>query len=151
MQSAAALECPAMGHRRIELRKLSFQPLIDQKEGLERAAYIAVTGSHDFVDGGFIRSGTHQVLQCVLALFCKNLGVILAAGPRPLWIVWIAPTATAFSTGRPRNKAKVLSAGEHDPEKWEPAFPRDKTPSVCPEIMLKQKDEIMIRFNPIGS
>jgi len=34
---------------------------------------------------------------------------------------------------------------------WTPVFPRE-TRSVCPEIMLKQEeDEIMIRFNPIGS
>jgi hypothetical protein len=30
-------------------------------------------------------------------------------------------------------------------------FPSGQTPSVCPEIMLRQEDEIMIRFNPIGS
>jgi hypothetical protein len=40
---------------------------------------------------------------------------------------------------------------EHDPEKWELAFPRDKRESVCAEIMLKQRDKIMIRFNLIGS
>jgi hypothetical protein len=39
---------------------------------------------------------------------------------------------------------------EHDPEKWEPFFPSGQTRSVCPEIMLKQRDEIMIRFNLIG-
>jgi hypothetical protein len=32
---------------------------------------------------------------------------------------------------------------EHDPEKWVPVFPK--------KIMLKQRDEIMIRFNLIGS
>jgi len=35
-----------------------------------------------------------------------------------------------------------LSRPEHDPEKWEPVFRK---------IMLKQRDEIMIRFNLIGS
>jgi hypothetical protein len=47
---------------------------------------------------------------------------------------------------------------EHDPDpkgrvsaKWEPVFPRDKRESVCAEIMLQQRDEIMIRFNLIGS
>jgi hypothetical protein len=48
---------------------------------------------------------------------------------------------------------------EHDPEKHalvldprvETGFPSRQTRSVCAEIMLKQKDEIMIRFNPIGS
>jgi len=27
---------------------------------------------------------------------------------------------------------------EHDPEKWNPVFPRDKRECVCAEIMLKQ-------------
>jgi len=40
---------------------------------------------------------------------------------------------------------------KHDPEKWQPVFPRDKRECVCAEIMLKQGDEIMIRFNLIGS
>src|SRR5258705_11203891 len=48
---------------------------------------------------------------------------------------------------------------EHDPEKLalglDPrvgtGFPSRQTRSVCPEIMLKQKDEIRIRFNQIGS
>jgi hypothetical protein len=30
-------------------------------------------------------------------------------------------------------------------------FPSGQTQSVCPEIMLKQKDQIMIRLNLIGS
>jgi hypothetical protein len=38
-----------------------------------------------------------------------------------------------------------------DPEKWEPAFPRDKRESVCAQIMLKQRDEIMMRFHLIAS
>jgi hypothetical protein len=33
----------------------------------------------------------------------------------------------------------------------ETGFPSGQTRSVCPEIMLKQRDEIMIRFNLIGS
>jgi hypothetical protein len=49
-----------MGHHRIKLRKLSFQPLVDQKEGLERATDIAIAARHDFVDGGFAWSGSHQ-------------------------------------------------------------------------------------------
>ena len=40
---------------------------------------------------------------------------------------------------------------EHDPEKLDTGFPSGQTRSVCPEIMLQQKDEIMIRFNLIGS
>ena len=28
---------------------------------------------------------------------------------------------------------------EHDPEKWEPVFPRDQRESVCAEIMLKKE------------
>jgi hypothetical protein len=43
----------------------------------------------------------------------------------------------------------VLSHPEHDPEKWVPIFPRDKREAFA--IMLKQRDEIMIRFNLIGS
>jgi hypothetical protein len=40
---------------------------------------------------------------------------------------------------------------EHDPKKWKPVFPRDKPERVCAEIMLKQRDEIMFRFHPIGT
>jgi hypothetical protein len=47
---------------------------------------------------------------------------------------------------------------ERDPDpkgrvsaKWEPVFPRDKRESVCAEITLKQRDEIMMRFNLIAS
>jgi hypothetical protein len=40
---------------------------------------------------------------------------------------------------------------EHDPEKWKPVFPRDKRKSVCPEIMLKQRDEIVMQFHIIAS
>jgi len=29
---------------------------------------------------------------------------------------------------------------EHDPEKWEPVFPRDKREAFARKIMLKQKD-----------
>jgi hypothetical protein len=32
----------------------------------------------------------------------------------------------------------MLEFLEHDPEKWEPGFPRDKRESVCAEIMLKK-------------
>src|SRR6266700_6987143 len=40
---------------------------------------------------------------------------------------------------------------EHDPEKRETGFPSRQTRSICAEIMLKQNDQIMIRFNLIGS
>jgi hypothetical protein len=40
---------------------------------------------------------------------------------------------------------------EHDPEKWKPVFPRDKRGRVCAEIMLKQRDEIMMRFHQIAA
>jgi hypothetical protein len=40
---------------------------------------------------------------------------------------------------------------ERDPEKWEPVFPRDKRESVCAEITLKQRDEIMMRLSLIAS
>jgi hypothetical protein len=33
----------------------------------------------------------------------------------------------------------------HDPEKWEPVFPRDKREAFALKIMLKQRDEILIR------
>jgi hypothetical protein len=33
----------------------------------------------------------------------------------------------------------------------ETGFPSRQTQSVCAEIMLKQRDEIMIRFHLIGS
>jgi hypothetical protein len=56
---------------------------------------------------------------------------------------WPHPVST-----RPYNLLQML---KHDPEKWQPVFPRDKRECVCAEIMLKQGDEIMIRFNLIGS
>jgi len=31
---------------------------------------------------------------------------------------------------------------EHDPEKVDTGFPSGQTRSVCPEIMLKQKDNV---------
>jgi hypothetical protein len=40
---------------------------------------------------------------------------------------------------------------EDDPEKWKPVFLATNAERVCAEIMLKQGDEIMIRFNLIGS
>ena len=39
----------------------------------------------------------------------------------------------------------------HDPEKWEPVFPRDKREAFAWEIMPLEKDAIMIRFNLIES
>jgi hypothetical protein len=39
---------------------------------------------------------------------------------------------------------------EHDPEKMGTGFPSRQARSVCPEIMIQEKDE-MIRFNLIGS
>jgi hypothetical protein len=44
---------------------------------------------------------------------------------------------------------KTKARLEHDREKREPVFPRDKRESGCAEIMLKQGDEIMIRSNRI--
>src|ERR1035437_7932594 len=40
---------------------------------------------------------------------------------------------------------------EHDPEKWKPVFPSGQTRSVCPEIMLKQKDKARVQFISVGS
>jgi hypothetical protein len=34
----------------------------------------------------------------------------------------------------------VAAPLEHDPEKWNTGFPSGQTRSVCPEIMLQQKD-----------
>jgi hypothetical protein len=34
---------------------------------------------------------------------------------------------------------------------WKTGFPSRQTRNVCAAIMLKQTDEIMIRFNLIGS
>jgi hypothetical protein len=46
---------------------------------------------------------------------------------------------------------RIEGALKQDPKKWEPVFPRDKRESVCAEIMLKQRDEIMMGFNLIAS
>jgi hypothetical protein len=44
--------------------------------------------------------------------------------------------------GKLENVAAVHPCGlEHDPEKWEPVFPRDKRQGRCAAIMLKQEDE----------
>jgi len=40
---------------------------------------------------------------------------------------------------------------EHDPEKWEPVFHATNAKRVCAQIMLKQKDEVMMRFHLIAS
>jgi hypothetical protein len=37
----------------------------------------------------------------------------------------------------------------HDPEQWEPVFPRVKREAFAPEVMLLEKDAIMIRFSLI--
>ena len=39
---------------------------------------------------------------------------------------------------------------EHDPEKWEPVFPRDKRESVCAEIMLNRSSDQAVTPTPIG-
>jgi hypothetical protein len=48
----------------------------------------------------------------------------------------------AFAQSYARFSAAVLKRPEHDPEKWK---------RFSEKTMLKQRDEIMIRFNPIGS
>jgi hypothetical protein len=47
------------------------------------------------------------------------------------------------ATTRLRHKARSGTVGT--------GFPSGQTQGVCPGIMLKQRDEIMIRFNLIGS
>jgi len=49
----AAFQRRAVGHRCVKLRQLYLKLLIDQEEGLQRAAKVAVAGRHDPVDGGF--------------------------------------------------------------------------------------------------
>jgi len=51
----------------------------------------------------------------------------------------------------PKLGAHSLRQVEHDPEKWKPVFPRDKRETRLSEIMLKQSDEIMMRFHFIAS
>lgn len=54
MQSvAAAFQWQAVGHCSVKLRQLDLELLIDEKEGLQRAAEVAIAGCHDPVDGGF--------------------------------------------------------------------------------------------------
>ncbi len=50
---AAAFQRRAMSHRGVKLRQFDLKLLIDQEEGLQRAAKVAVAGRHDPVDGGF--------------------------------------------------------------------------------------------------
>jgi len=50
-----------------------------------------------------------------------------------------------------RSQFLSLRQVEHDPEKWKPVFPRDKRETRLSEIMLKQSDEIMMRFHFIAS
>jgi hypothetical protein len=51
----------------------------------------------------------------------------------------------------PHRIAHAEALPKHDPEKWKPVLPRDKRESACAEIMLKQRDEIMMRFHLIAS
>ena len=50
---------PALGYRRIDLRQLGLQLLVDQQQRLQRAADVAIAGRHDAVDGSFACLGSH--------------------------------------------------------------------------------------------
>src|SRR6267378_5255927 len=54
-----AIAAYAVGHRRIDLLKFGLQMLVDQQQGFQRAADIAVATGHDLVDSGFIRFAEH--------------------------------------------------------------------------------------------
>ncbi len=80
--AAAALERPAMAHGGVQLCKFRLQPLVDQQQGLQCAADIAVAAGHDFVDGGFIRSASHQ--KSPIASYDNDVGIDIggiAIGP----------------------------------------------------------------------
>src|SRR5215831_10078755 len=57
---AAALDKALMRRRRVKLRDLGFEMLVDKEQGPERAAQVAVATCHDFVDRSFTRSETHS-------------------------------------------------------------------------------------------
>lgn len=61
MQNVAGLSRqPAMRHDGLKLLKFRLQLLVDQQECLYCASKIAVAPGDDFVDRGFIWSGSHR-------------------------------------------------------------------------------------------
>jgi hypothetical protein len=89
-----------MGHRRVYLLQFGFQMLIDQQQGFQRAADVAVATGYNLVDSGIIRFGKH------LGSFNFAVGQTLGTQPTFLWIAWIGQVATA-SIERARNMAKL--------------------------------------------
>ena len=57
---AAAPEGAAMGHGRVKLLKFRFEMLVNQQEGFQRAADVAIATRHNLVNGRFARSGCHR-------------------------------------------------------------------------------------------
>src|SRR5258706_15130177 len=54
-----AISAYAVGHRGIDLLQFGFQMLVDQQQGFQRAADVAVATGHNLVDSGIIRFGKH--------------------------------------------------------------------------------------------
>jgi hypothetical protein len=59
----APFERPAKGHSRIKLNKLRFQLLVDEEQRSQRTVDVAVTTSHDPLDGNFAGSRTHLLVR----------------------------------------------------------------------------------------
>jgi hypothetical protein len=73
---AAALDEAVMRGRRVELRDLGFEMLVDQQQRSQGAAQITVATCHDFVDRGFTRSEAHSKTPS----HCP-CGITIATGP----------------------------------------------------------------------
>jgi len=79
------LERPAKSHGRIELLKLRLQLLVDKQQRSKRTVQVAIAASHDPVNGGLTRSGTHRN---TLWLSPESIS---GARPAFLWIAWKGP------------------------------------------------------------
>lgn len=56
----AALEWAAMGDGGIELLQFRFQMLVDQQQGFQRTADVAIATLHNLINGSFARSSGHR-------------------------------------------------------------------------------------------
>jgi hypothetical protein len=71
-----------MRHRGMELCEFCLKPFIHKQKCLQRASDVAIASGHDFVDGGFLQSGTHRKAS-------KYPRVITPLGTHGLlWITW---------------------------------------------------------------
>jgi hypothetical protein len=73
----------------VELSNFSLQLFIDKQQRFQRTHDIAVATGHDFVNGRFIRFGTHRISSN-----CPD-GISLGVRSAFLWIVGIEQAATA--------------------------------------------------------